>query len=127
MTANTDYVQAYLGGLSGTVGWDSVALQLVVNDAVELYGVTLEADASDATKFKPLLRYSAARRILREASMDFNYSADGESFQRSNVSKQVADYMLNDALADALQYLPNGTSEIDSIDMGWSPYRRTTY
>lgn len=124
MTDNQTYVQGYLGGLSGSVGWDINALQLVVDDAVELIGASNEASASSMAGFNPLLRYSAARRILREASMDFDYSADGESFHRSQVSKQVAEFMVADALVDALPYLDNGTSEVESLDMGWSPYRR---
>lgn len=126
MTANTEYVQGYLGGLSGTVGWDINALQLAVDDAVELYGVSTEAEATDTLKLNPLLRYATARRILREASMDFDYSADGESYHRSQVSKQVAEYMVADAIVDALPYLNNGTNEIESLDMGWSPYRRSS-
>lgn len=125
MTANTDKVLAYLGGISGSVGWDINAMQLVVDDAVEMYGVLTEAEASNTTKLNPLLRYSAARRILREASMDFDYSADGESYHRSQVSKQVAEFLVADALVDALPHLDNGTNEIESLDMGWSPYRRS--
>lgn len=124
MTANTDYVQGYLGGLSGTVGWDINALQLVVDDAVELIGASNETTASSMTGFNSLLRYSAALRILRETSMDFNYSADGESYSRSNVSEQVAKFMVSTALVDALPYLNNGTNDIESLDVGWSPYRR---
>lgn len=127
MTTNTDYVQSYLGGLSGTVGWDINALQLAVDDAIELYGVDTEAEATDTKKLNPLLRYATARRILREASMDFDYSADDESFHRSQVSKQVAEFMVSDALVDALPYLDNGTNEIESLDMGWSPYRRSSW
>jgi hypothetical protein len=125
MTANTDYVLGWLGGISGSVGWDINAMQLVVDDAVELYGVSTEAEATDTSKLNPLLRYATARRILREASMDFDYSADGESYHRSQVSKQVAEYLVQDALVDALPYLDNGTNEIESLDMGWSPYRRS--
>lgn len=126
MTDNQTYVQGYLGGLSGTVGWDINALQLAVNDAIELYGVDTEAEATDTKKLNPLLRYATARRILREASMDFDYSADGESYHRSQVSKQVAEFLVSDALVDALPYLDNGTNEIESLDMGWSPYRRSS-
>lgn len=125
MTANTDYVLGWLGGISGSVGWDINAMQLVVDDAVELINASDEASASGMTGFNALLRYSAARRILREASMDFDHSADGESYHRSQVSKQVAEFLVADALTDALPYLDNGTSEIESLDMGWSPYRRS--
>lgn len=126
MTTATDYIQGYIGGLSGTVGWDINAINLALADGLELYGVSTEAEATDTLKLNPLLRYATARRILREASMDFDYSADGESFHRSQVSKQVAEYMVADAIVDALPYLNNGTNEIESLDMGWSPYRRSS-
>lgn len=125
MSANTDVVLKYIGGLSGTLAWDAVMLQTVVDDAVELMGVSDEATAQGMTGWKPVIRYSAAKRIVREVSMDFNYSADGESFSRSNVPEQTAKYLLKDALADALPYISNGTSDVESVDLGWNPYRRT--
>jgi hypothetical protein len=83
--AFTDHVQAYLGGLSGTVGWDINSLNLVVSDALLLYGVATEAEATDTTKAYALLDYSAARRILRESSMNHNYSMLFNIFLKAQV------------------------------------------
>lgn len=125
MTAFTDHVQGYLGGLSGTVGWDINSLNLVVSDALLLYGVSTEADATDTTKAYALLDYCAARRILREASMNHDYSADGESFSLSQVPESVAKFLLNEAWTVAFHYLPEGSTEVGSIDFGFDPYKRS--
>lgn len=124
MTAFSDHVQGYIGGLSGTVGWDINSLNLVVSDALLLYGVSTEVEAADTTKAYALLDYATARRILREVSMNSNYSADGESFSLGDVPKNVATFMFNDAWQNAFQYLPEGTSEVDSLDIGFDPYKR---
>src|SRR5512138_2164910 len=97
MTAFTDHVQGFLGNLSGTVGWDINSLNLVVSDALLIYGVSSESDATDLTKAYALLDFCSARRILREASMNHDYSADGESFSLNQVPKSVAEYMMAEA------------------------------
>lgn len=124
MSANTDLVLAWMGGLSGTVGWDANALQSAVNEAVVLINATDEITAQSMTGWKQVLYYASAKRILREASMDFNYSADGESFSRSNVPAQIAKYLVAETYLNAAPYVNEGTSEISSVDLGWSPYRR---
>lgn len=125
MTAFTDHVQGYVDTLSGTLGWDTHTLDLVVADALLLYGVSTEADATDLRKAYCLLDYSAARRILRGVAMNHDYSADGESFSLNDVPKNVATYMFNEAWFNAFQYLPEGFSETGNIDAGFDPYKRS--
>jgi hypothetical protein len=122
MTANTDFVQSVIGGLSGTFGnaWDSNLSQLVVNDAVEAYGVSVEADATDVVKLHALLRYFTWVRVRDELLLDPNsYSADGESF---NFSRERLDKRVQEAFAKASPYLPEGQIEQGRVTYPEDPY-----
>lgn len=122
MSANTDYVQSVIGSLSGTMGnvWDANVSQLVVNDAIEAYGVSNESDATDATKLHSLLRYFVWSRVQEIYLLSpSSYAADGESFNMGDkLEKKVSQ-----ARADARKYLPQGqiaTSRISFPDDSYS-------
>ena len=123
--AFNDYVQSYIGGLSGTLGWDANTINFVVSDALEVYGVATEAEATDLNKAHALLKYKAMERAMVDVSADINYSADGESFQRSNAFTQFKT-MFKMALQFALPYLPSSEIQIGSMDFGRNPYSRST-
>ena len=125
MSANTDFCLSVIGGLSGTVGFGGTQLQLIVDDAVEAYGVSTEADATDETKLHALLRYHTWVRVRNEFVLDFDYKADGESFSRSQAVKHLND-LVSEAYAKAASYLPEAGSSQDYIDLGFSPYRRSS-
>lgn len=125
MSANTDFCLSIIGGLSGTVGFGGTQLQLIVDDAIESYGVSAEADATDETKLHALLRYFTWVKVRNEFALDFDYKADGESFNRSqmvaNLNKLVAE-----ARRIAAPYLPETQIQQSNLDMGYSPYLRST-
>lgn len=122
MSDNTNFVQSVIGGLSGTMGniWDSNMSQLVVDDAVEAYGVSVEADATDSIKLHTLLRYFTWVRIRDELILEpSRYSADGESFDflRDRLDKRVAE-----ARTKASGYLPESQIEIGRLTFPDDPY-----
>jgi hypothetical protein len=125
MSDNTDYCLSVIGGLSGTVGFGGTQLQLIVDDALESYGVETEAEMEDVAKKKALLRYYTWVRIRNEFVLDFDYRADGESFNRSQVVKQLND-LVQEAYVKAAPYLSEAESSQDYIDLGFSPYRRSS-
>lgn len=110
MTAFTDYIQNYVGGLSGTLGWGAGQLDFIVTEALEAYGVDTEAEATDSKKAHALLRFKAVERILIDVSQDYDYKADGETFNRSQFFEHI-EKMRSKAFVDAYPYLPQG--EID--------------
>lgn len=121
MTANTDYVQSVIGSLSGSMGnvWDANVSQLVVNDSIEAYGVTNEADATDSIKLHTLLRYFTWSRV-RDAYLlsPSSYSADGESFNMGDKLEKKED----EARAEALKYLPINQIQIGRVTYPDDPY-----
>jgi hypothetical protein len=120
MSANTDFVLSVIGGLSGTVGLDGTQLQYIVDDAVEAYGVSDEADATDDLKLHALLRYYTWLKVRDELLLDpSSYSADGESF---GFKPERLDAKVNEALAKALPYLPNGQVGIGRMTFPDDPY-----
>jgi hypothetical protein len=121
MSANTEFVQSVIGGLSGTMGniWDSNMSQLVVNDAVEAYGVA-EADATDSVKLHALLRYFTWVRVRDELLLDpSSYKTDGESF---TFQKELLDRRAAEAKAKAIPYLPETQIQVGRITFPDDPY-----
>ena len=120
MTFN-NYVQSYIGGLSGTVGWGSGTIDFIVEEALEAYGVSTEAEATDSVKAHALLRYKAVERILVDVSGDFDYKADGESYSRSQFFAQV-EKMRQQSLAGVLPYLFGGQITTKTLTFPDDPY-----
>ena len=125
MTAGTDYIQTFIAGLSGTLGWDISALTAIVDEVLEIYPASVEADATDERKFHTLLKYKALERAMFDLAGDIDYSADGESFSRSQAFKQVQQ-MYKNMYAQAFPYLPadEGESEVGSVILSTNPYAR---
>lgn len=126
MSANTDYIQSYIGGLSGTFGWNTDVLNFIVSETMEDYGVTDEADMTDTKKTHALLKYNTAERMMVEASANMDYRADGESFNASQAFAQIKT-MYQQAYVGAFPYLPEDDNEnVQSLQLGTSPYRRSS-
>lgn len=129
MSANTDFVLSVVNNLSGTVfgnyGWGSDTLQLVVDDTLEAYDVDTEADMTDTAKKNALLRYFTWSRIRDSILLEpISHRTDGESFQWD---MKLLEQKVLEAYTRACQYLPEGSDlEQDFIDLGFSPYKRST-
>jgi hypothetical protein len=126
MSAGTDYVQGFIAGLSGTLGWSQADLDFIVTETLEIYPADTEADATDDRKFHTLLKYKALERAMFDLAGDIDYRTDGESFNRSQAYAQVSK-MYKLMYAQAFPYLPadEGQSEVDSLILSTSPYRRS--
>lgn len=121
MSDFTDYIQGYIGGLSGTFGWGQSTLDFINEEALEAYGVDTEAEATDTIKAHALLRYKAVERMLVDAAGDIDYKADGESFSRSQLFEHL-NKMQTKALAQAMPYLPEGQIDQGRITYPDDPY-----
>jgi len=121
MSDFTDYIQGYIGNMSGTLGWGMDTLNFIADEALELYGVATEAEADDVKKAHVLLRYKTMERILIDFSGDVNYRADGESFNLSDVPDRYMK-MMAIAKAQALPYLPEGEITQGRVTYPDDPY-----
>jgi hypothetical protein len=108
------YMQSYLGNLESLLGWTSTSYDFPIAETLEKYGVALEADATDLKKLHAIGKVELWRAALRSVSFNYNFSADGASFSRSQIFDMVQKNYL-DALTDAMVYLPEYQIEIGQI------------
>jgi len=116
--ALVDYIEDYLGTTLATqLGWTKAggSFDFVVSEAVRLYGVGSEVEATDLDKLYALSKVVLWETVLREISFDYDYSANGASFKRSQVYAQVKDN-LEDARAEAQIYLGGYTIEQGTLE-----------
>lgn len=119
MTFN-QYVQSFVGGLSGTVGWGSDTIDFVVLESLEAYGASTEAEAIDSVKAHAILRWKTLERMFLDMSDEGKYSADGESFDPRFV--QNIEKRLDKARLEALPYLPQSEIEQGRMTFPDDPY-----
>ena len=120
MTFN-QYVQGYIGGLSGTFGWDVNTINFIVTEAVEAYGVSTEAEATDSVKAHAILRFKTMERAVLEFSDAVDYKADGESFSNSQLPEQLQK-MYAKASQDAYPYIDSNKIEQGRMTFPDDPY-----
>lgn len=128
--ALVDYLHSYLGGLSSQLGWDTVSgsYDFIVSETIRLYGVSTEAEATDLNKLYTIGKMVLWETVLRELSMDYDYTANGASFKRSQMYQQIKEN-LDTAITEAMVYL-DGYNKIHLGSLGGDeldPYSNTPY
>ena len=101
-----NYLESYLGGLATQIGWTTSgsSYDFTISETLRLYGVDSEAEATDLNKLYVIGKRVLWESILREVSFDYDYTANGASFKRS----QMYDFIkqnLDDAATEASYYL----------------------
>jgi hypothetical protein len=104
--ALADYISDNFPTIKAQLNWsDSVTLPVIVDKALELYGVATELLATDLVKLHSVADVAVWRQALNDISLDYNWSADGASFSRSQAVDAIRKN-LDDALSKAIVYLP---------------------
>lgn len=130
MTANTDYVQSFIGSRLSAIGTGSFSfsqteLDFIESEALELYGVATAAEVTDDYKIHTLLKFKTLERMWMETSDAINHTADGESYSNQGFADRVQKMYVM-AKKDAIPYLPaNYSISIQPMDTGLSPYLRS--
>lgn len=105
--ALADYITDNFSQIKSQLGWsDSVQLVTITEKALEMYGVATEAEATDSRKLHALADVAVWRQALADVSLDYNFSADGASYSRSQQADMIRKN-LNDAITDAVAYSSN--------------------
>lgn len=115
MTLET-YLVSYLGdNLAQQLEWTTSAssFDFVMSEALRLYGVDTEAEATDLDKLYALSKVTLWEAVLREVSMDYDYSANGASFKRSQMVDQIKEN-LDSAITESMNY----SDSYNSIQLG---------
>lgn len=116
-----DYMQAYLGELETLLGWEDANYDSPIVETLEKYGVATEALATDSVKLHAIARVELWRAVLRAVSFKYNFSADGGNYLRSQIYPMVKQNF-EDALLDALVYLPNYEMDTAELTTDENPY-----
>lgn len=112
MAAPTAYTESELAAfmvnmlsqVAGVLGWTGlVDLQTAVDETLLAYGVDDVAQATDIRKLRALGRREAWRAAMQATTADFDFSADGGRYDRSQVHAQAA-AMFQQAEVDALTF-----------------------
>ena len=98
------YISDNFPTVKSQLGWnDSTQIVTIVAKAVELYGVATEALATDTTKLHVLADVAVWRQALNDIALDYNFSADGASFSRSQAVDAIRKN-LDEAYSVAIVY-----------------------
>jgi hypothetical protein len=104
--ALTDYITANFLQIKTQLGWsDSLQIDAITDKTLEMYGVATEVLATDTTKLHALADVAVWRQALHDVSLDYNFSADGASYSRSQQADMIRDN-LQEAQLNALSYMP---------------------
>lgn len=97
------FMLAALSNLGAALGLTASSFNEAVNDALLAYGVTDIAQATDIAKLRALARVAAWQVAVSAAAGDYDFSADGGNYRRSQLHEQ-ARKGLAAAEADAAVY-----------------------
>ena len=114
--ALSDYITANFRQVKTQLGWyDSLQVIAITDKTLEMYGVATEAEATDSKKLHALADIAVWRQALADVSLDYNFSADGASYSRSQQADMIRKN-LDEATNNALVYLPNYSILVSSSD-----------
>jgi hypothetical protein len=118
--ALADYITDNFTQIKTQLGWsDSLQLVTITTKTLELYGVATEAEATDARKLHAIADIAVWRQALADVSLDYNFSADGASYSRSqqaDIVRKNLDDAINAAVAYSSQYAIGVSSSADHLD-----------
>lgn len=101
------YITANFAQVKSQLGWsDSLQISAITDKALEWYGVSTEAEATNTKKLHAIADLAVWRQALNDVSLDYNFSADGASYSRSQQADMIREN-LQAAETAALVYLPN--------------------
>lgn len=110
------YITSNFGQVKTQLGWsDSLQISAITDKTLEWYGVSTEAEATNTKKLHAIADLAVWRQALNDVSLDYDFSADNASYSRSQQSKMIMDNY-NQAMNDALVYLPNYSILVSSSD-----------
>lgn len=114
--ALADYITSNFGQIKTQLGWsDSEEIAAITEKALEFYGVATEVLATDTKKLHALADIAVWRQALADVSLDFNFSADGASYSRSQQADMIRKN-LDEAYNSAIVYMSNYAIGVNSSD-----------
>lgn len=110
------YITSNFGQVKTQLGWsDSLQISAITDKTLEWYGVDTEAEATNTKKLHAIADLAVWRQALNDVSLDYNFSADGASYSRSQQADMIREN-LQAAETAALVYLPNYSIIVNHSD-----------
>lgn len=111
-----DYINENFPTIKTQLGWtDGVNIATIITKTLEMYGVSTEAEATDLTKLHALADVAVWRQALNDISLDYNWSADGASYSRSQAVTAIRDNLMR-AESVAIAYSPAYNIVVHTLD-----------
>lgn len=111
-----DYINENFPTIKTQLGWtDGANIATIITKALEMYGVSTEAEATDLTKLHALADVAVWRQALNDISLDYNWSADGASFSRSQAVTAIRENLVY-AESVAIAYNPAYNITVHTLD-----------
>jgi hypothetical protein len=115
----TTYLTDRYSVIYNALGW--TGFDSIIEDTLELYGVDTEAEATNETKLHRLADYALWSQAKTDVTLDYDFSADGARYSRSQMFKMV-DENLSEAFSNALPYLPDLQVDTTTVTIDNDPY-----
>jgi len=109
------YITSNFAQIHSQLGWDSIEMTAITDKTLEMYGVATEAEATNLTKLHAIADVAVWRQALNDVSLDYNFSADGASYSRSQQADMIREN-LNNAITDAVAYSAQYAIGINTSD-----------
>lgn len=132
MAIPTEYTEATLKAfmhselreVAEVLGWtvNAGSYDPIVDNTLELYGVSTITEAIDIKKLRLLARVALWRAVVTTVSLDYAFSADGGNFSR-NQMVESARRTLQSLETDALSYLDSYIVQVAALHSPKDPYR----
>lgn len=111
-----EYITINFKQVKTQLAWsDSIEITAITEKTLELYGVTTEAEATDASKLHALADVAVWRQASNDVVLDFSFSADGASYSRGQMSDHIRKN-LDAAESAAIVYMPNYAITYNATD-----------
>lgn len=93
--ALSEYMHQVLGRMAGRLAWavGEHSYDEIVNDALTVYGnqdISAITGSSNIEKLRAVARFSVWRAAAEHLSADYDFSTDGQTFNRSQMQKAAA-------------------------------------
>ncbi len=126
-TELAEYAHATLGAVALALDWSvpNGNYDEIVNDSLLAYGetdISLISGVDNIKKLRVLTKLYAWRAVAAISSADFDFSADGGRYSRSQIHAMALE-ALDLAEREAGQYDPIYRIGIDSLDYKHDPYK----
>lgn len=116
-----DYMVTCLGKVAAVLELVSADFEESVIDVLLQYGVSDISSATNIQKLRALAKVAAWKKAVEEVSVSYDFSADGGSYNRSQMQELCAK-SLAAAESDAGDYLPALRIGIDTLSFSQDPY-----